>query len=531
MMQKEINERLIRLKKAIDSFIKSDEDDNLRHLLRDDYDEYNKLVDYTNQYETIVANYLKTLGKSFLQSVGDFAIGIEDGSPAMRTILDMISSDMLDKAKVPQDDFERATKTFLTATTKDLTADISKRIDKDVVFNSLNKDAVDFIDSWSHQLAHLIKVGSHSTLKNILRNGIENGKSIEQVAKDLKDEYGFSRKRARRIALTEVLTAHSVATQNSFEQSPSVKGKKWVHSGSKKNMPRDNHVAISGQVIGVYQLFDLGSESAMYPRDTDLSAKERVNCHCYMTADIDEAILGLSADEKRFIVDTRRAGQETYLDENNQIQIKPANTPKTGTVKAPTKMPKPKTGTSMRELEDSIRFNNVETGAIFKPNDLTNPIWVNKGNANSVNIVDARDKDLMRGNILTHNHPSSSPFSDADIMILLNDELSEVRAVSELADFSMKTTDEYRLLMSSMNDAQKIVWKDKILQQIEDDFDFYSNEYIKTKEAKIFVQGLKAKGVPKAEAVLMLRREAFHYAWLEIEQDLSKYIVYERVIR
>ncbi|MSD97704.1 hypothetical protein GKC39_03650 [Bacillus velezensis] len=52
--------------------------------------------------------------------------------------------------------------------------------------------------------------------------------------------------------------------------------------------------------VGVDEEFKIpgSSETCMYPRDTKLSAAERVHCHCVLSPVVDNEILGLSVEEK-----------------------------------------------------------------------------------------------------------------------------------------------------------------------------------------------------------------------------------------
>lgn len=59
---------------------------------------------------------------------------------------------------------------------------------------------------------------------------------------------------AKRVAVTEVLRAHSVAKEEAIQQSPVVDMKEWRHTGVHKIKPRPNHVAMDGQVVPKDQL-------------------------------------------------------------------------------------------------------------------------------------------------------------------------------------------------------------------------------------------------------------------------------------
>ena len=90
----------------------------------------------------------------------------------------------------------------------------------------------------------------------MLETGLKDGKSITEIATAIADsgirEPGY---RARRAALTEVLRAHGYAQLESYTQSPAVEKKGWRHTGSYRNTPRANHVAMDGVVVGVKEPF------------------------------------------------------------------------------------------------------------------------------------------------------------------------------------------------------------------------------------------------------------------------------------
>lgn len=162
-----------------------------------------------------------------------------------------------------------------------------------------------WIESWSEELGSLMQLTSHTELEAILQEGLENGDGIADFTRRIMDSgIRGERYRARRAALTEVLRAHSVAQQESMMQSPVVEEKMWRHTGSYRNDPRKNHVAMDGQRVPKGQPFILkgakgGTYECMYPRDPILPASESVNCHCISQAIVNEDILGLSLNERR----------------------------------------------------------------------------------------------------------------------------------------------------------------------------------------------------------------------------------------
>ena len=122
-------------------------------------------------------------------------------------------------------------------------------IDADIPFKVLSEKTEQWIESWSQELAQLMQLNTHTAIEQTLKEGIKEGRSIQEIELQLKDLPEFSRKRARVTAVTEVLTASSVAQHESYVQSPAVTAKRWKHSGGKKNQSRESHVQLDGTII------------------------------------------------------------------------------------------------------------------------------------------------------------------------------------------------------------------------------------------------------------------------------------------
>lgn len=206
-----------------------------------------------------------------------------------------------------------------------------KAIDSALVVETISKRTVAWAESWSGELGRIMKLSSHNEVERILVNGLKNGQSVAEFTQafldsGIRNEYY----RARRVAITEVLTAHSVAAQESYMQNPAVQEKEWRHTGSYRNEPRTNHVAMSGQRVpatAVFKLYgaDGGVYYPLYPRDTtELPAGERVNCHCIAQPIVSEKILGLSIEERRKLQDEAIAEDddawEKELDAKNKAK-------------------------------------------------------------------------------------------------------------------------------------------------------------------------------------------------------------------
>lgn len=97
----------------------------------------------------------------------------------------------------------------------------------------------------------------------------------------------------------------------------------------------------------------------------------------------------------------------------------------------------------LRKLEDTIRDQPEETAHIVTKNGDVS--WSEDGTTNQVDLGDACRKGLTTGAILTHNHPSNSSFSDADVLFMLNWGLHEMRAVGRKPSNGLFPAYNYRI--------------------------------------------------------------------------------------
>lgn len=179
------------------------------------------------------------------------------------------------------------------------------KLDPELVVEQVSQKTSDWVSGWSDELSELMQLSSHDELEGLLTNALKNGKSVDELARDIltsgiRDEYY----KARRAALTETLRAHSAAREESIQQCPAAEYKEWVHTGSYRIEPRENHVKMNGQKVAKDQPFTLIGRDGVtyypqYPRDTSLPAGESVNCHCCHRGIASEKILGLPLEERK----------------------------------------------------------------------------------------------------------------------------------------------------------------------------------------------------------------------------------------
>lgn len=205
-----------------------------------------------------------------------------------------------------------------------------KQTDKDLKLSQVSKRTTAWVEIWSKDLGDIMKLNSHKEIESILEKGLKDGSSVAEFTRaildsGIRDEYY----KARRVAVTEVLRAHSVAQQEAFMQSPAVGEKMWKHTGEYRNEPRQNHVDMDGQRVPVDEPFELvgidgGTYECMYPRDITLPPEESINCHCICQPVVSEKILGLPLEERQRLqqeaIDDMDDEWEKELDAKNKAK-------------------------------------------------------------------------------------------------------------------------------------------------------------------------------------------------------------------
>lgn len=304
--------------KAIDNLLKAADDDLTDKLKNAGYINPEDTIDDINRLEDGIAEILDDELNYFLKGLE----GIDIENAIDEILQALFSGDLTDEqlAELFKKEFDTIMRKLTDAYIKDF--------DKELAFSMFSDRTTDWINSWSEDLGKLMKLTSHDELKRILNNGLEDGESLQQVMDNLMESYGFSRKRARATALTEILTAHSYSKEEAIRQSPAVDRKEWRHTGEHKIKPRPHHQALDGTVIPKNEKFIIaapsGTYEALFPRDIALPASERVNCHCIHRGIANDDIMGLSLEERRKLqqqaIDDDNGEWEKELDAQNRAR-------------------------------------------------------------------------------------------------------------------------------------------------------------------------------------------------------------------
>ncbi|MDE7244996.1 MAG: phage head morphogenesis protein [Oscillospiraceae bacterium] len=222
----------------------------------------------------------------------------------------------------------------------------------------VSKQTTAWVQNWSQELAAIMKLNSHTEIESILTSGLEGGIGIPEFTRKIidsgiRDEW----RKARRVAITEVLTAHRAGQQEAYLQSPSTSAKMWRHTGTYVSGPRLNHKDMDGRKVPKDQPFELlGADGnfyhPMYPGDTSLPPGERIECHCTTQGIVDEDVLGLPLEERQ------RLQQEAIdeLDDKWEKELEDRNKALAGFTDDAPLTPTPATPTMNREsLVSSIK--------------------------------------------------------------------------------------------------------------------------------------------------------------------------------
>lgn len=288
------------LLKAINQYIAKADDDLQDDLDSEGFADAEDSVKWINDMEEKLSEVLTEQDIAFLESLKSAANDEVD--------LETFLSDFW-PAFIAADTTKEALRSIvsdgLSGIVPKLVDSYIKTADPELVAEEITKKTTDWISSWSQELSELMVLSSHSEIEKVLTTALENGTGIGKLTADIV-ESGIrdTAYKARRVAITEMLRAHSVAQEESIQQNPSIEEKEWLHTGARKNQPRQNHVNMSGQKVKKAEPFKLiGADGStyypMYPRDITLPAGEAVNCHCIHRGIVSQKILGLPLDERQ----------------------------------------------------------------------------------------------------------------------------------------------------------------------------------------------------------------------------------------
>ena len=157
--------------------------------------------------------------------------------------------------------------------------------------NEWVSEVISFLIQYGFTLVSNMTQTTKVKLQEIVAKGIEEGKSIDQITKDIMSDEttGYSVMRAKRIARTEVMRASNYAAMIGADKHPFEVDKVWISAKDNRTrrIPRNNydHVKMNGQKVGWADDFtSTGTKGdlvlAGFPGDPTTPAGFSINCRC-----------------------------------------------------------------------------------------------------------------------------------------------------------------------------------------------------------------------------------------------------------
>lgn len=305
---------------AINNAITKANDDLVDKLKSEGFADASNTVKSIENLEELIAELLNSQSNELLNKVKD----IDNIDELTDTLNAILASDNINDsvANVVSDMFSAKIPTLANIYMKEL--------DDELNVDIISQKTTSWIKSWSNKLGELMKISTHEQMSSLIADTITNGDSIADLTSKIQlGEWRNEYYQAKRVAVTEVLRAHSVAREESLQQCPVVDRKEWRHSGTHKNDARENHIAMDRQIVPKDEPFVLTGKNGStyypeYPCDTSLPPAESINCHCIHRGIPNDDILGLSLEERKELqTKAREAIDDKWinsLDEENKAK-------------------------------------------------------------------------------------------------------------------------------------------------------------------------------------------------------------------
>ena len=148
-----------------------------------------------------------------------------------------------------------------------------------------NPEFSQWYNQTSSQKITAIDAATRIRIRADLYTGLQEGTSVQHLARDLRASYMFSRIRANRIARTEIIAASNSATHFGLSTHTNAKAleREWIATLDARTRSTHQYGAgAGGQKRKWGKPYNVGHSELMFPGDTALgaSAAEVVNCRC-----------------------------------------------------------------------------------------------------------------------------------------------------------------------------------------------------------------------------------------------------------
>jgi HK97 family phage portal protein len=159
--------------------------------------------------------------------------------------------------------------------------DAIEEVGINMVFDLRNEHVRDEVKKFQNRLKN-INDFTYERIKQALLQGYENGDSIQDIKRSLRNDFAFSSDRAARVARTEsggYVNGGAIAgwKQVTDELGTTIR-KEWIATFD--SVTREAHSAANGQIVGLDESFTVGGEQLQYAGDPSGDAANIINCRC-----------------------------------------------------------------------------------------------------------------------------------------------------------------------------------------------------------------------------------------------------------
>lgn len=236
---------------------------------------------------------VKQAMRNYFLDQGDRVLAAFDKITAGRTVVSALRASLLTRGDVPGGD--RADEIFNTTAENNA---LKKEI-RPIIVRIMTESAEAAQEQWSLNVAfdvtnpmidsivkaaenRIVKINdtTYDAIKRLLQNAIDDGESLDSVARRIRDLFeGFSKARATVVAQTETNGIVNGATDATFRMA-GIEKKEWL--ATLDDVTRDAHAEADGQIVPTSSAFDVGGEALAFPGDQGGSPGNTINCRCAM---------------------------------------------------------------------------------------------------------------------------------------------------------------------------------------------------------------------------------------------------------
>ena len=241
-------------------------------------------------------------------------------------------------------------------------------------------------------------------VQQVVGQGINRGDSIPTMRKALREQLNLTSSQADRIVRTEAHRVFETAKYEGLEHATrqGVQLRKWwltsqdervrkepsFHTQMGIKYSKENAIPFDDDFVN-----DATGGAGKHPGALG-SASDDINCRCIMIIEVEEEV-----------------AEQTELTKKEKVLV---------------------------DVEDKIRNRKTEKAYIL--DDDGNILLEKVGDEKSVRFTD-REAELFRDATLTHNHPSGTAHSKADVLLAEEYKMKEIRAVGSKYNHSIKPPD------------------------------------------------------------------------------------------